>query len=550
MQVVEQLQHQLDVLCLIEKSFSEQTEKIGEIDELVGTIDQKSSDLFGKCNVILKKKNTVERDLDGVRKELRYFEAFDDLSMKMSNPKSIDLYSSEFKKEFNEISQCIEYFHLRKTDSTCYTYLLKYQQLKSKILSFLSIFIKKQIDSLHSNCKSLPVLPLAQFTVSALYPSPVPNQFASLIQLLRSTTEKSILVPYTKRFILALEQINSHPSVMTKEGGAYLFTIFYKEGKQFKELFNQEYHAFNMMLSEIFDVYSNRILELCYQCHDISILCLALTYLRDDQTLYRLPLSKLKRIPEYPTFASCAESLALDISERLLHLSLVLVNNLIVSFVPTQNDLDYPAIFTSAHVADLPFKLVLFPPVANTLTLLSKLHFALTKQSFSDIACTAVTACVDIVISTIDKIGESGSVDGKLFALRNLCILRDQIVPFEDIEVALRKVEATVQELCGDICNSLLRIVAPKGVELLRSATQNEEIEKTLFNEYKNGINNYNDWISKINIYLHQVHAKELIEIFKARIVYFAHKLSVFVNDEGFEKKYLDMVIPLLFISD
>ncbi|GAB1223896.1 hypothetical protein ENUP19_0164G0003 [Entamoeba nuttalli] len=571
MEIILQLKNQLDNLSIIEKSLNEQNEKINEIDGIVNGIDSKSNELFSQCNEILKKKNKEEEVLKKVEKEIRYYEAFDRLSLVINNPKTINFYSNQFKECYIEINECIEYFYNKKNDVECYTYLLKYQQLKSKILNYLSIFIKKQIDDLHQECSTIPVLPLNQFTKSVLYKSQITTEFKELIKILEIrkgilessyldecikhylNIRKNLLMPYISKLLITLQQINPFICDVTREAGIYLFIIFYKEGKLFRTLFNQDCQALKIMFSSLFDIYSSFISTLCYKCHDIGILCNAITYLKDEQILYRLPHSKLIQLPEYSIFNFCVNELVTNISERLVYLSLNLINNLIASFHPSKNDLNYPAIFSNSNVQDLPFKLVLYPPTTNTLTLLSKLHFSLSNELFSQIANTAINACVDSILHAIPQIPSNNELDGKLFALRNLCILRDQIIPFTEVDTSLRKVETKVQELCGEICNYFLKTFCPSGLQVLRDfvfddKSQNEikVIQSQIIEELvHNSINSKED-LNILHVYLHQVHLKELLEILKARIVYFAHKLTILFRDQDFEKRFLEAAKPIL----
>ena len=167
--LIQELENQIQKLSIIETSITQQTSKINEIDSIINGIDVKSTELFERCNEILKRKNEEEKRLEEINREIRYYDAFNELAIKFTNPKSIEYQSKEFEEDYKEICRCIEYFQERKNDVVNYTYLLKYQQLKSKILSYLSIYIKKQIEYLHMNVQLKNVVPLKDFTQSDLY---------------------------------------------------------------------------------------------------------------------------------------------------------------------------------------------------------------------------------------------------------------------------------------------------------------------------------------------------------------------------------------------
>ena len=50
-----------------------------------------------------------------------------------------------------------------------------------------------------------------------------------------------------------------------------------------------------------------------------------------------------------------------------------------------------------------------------------------------------------------------------------------------------------------------------------------------------------------LSIYLHQSHQKEVIEIFKARLIFLSHKLSLILNNDKEFEKELNEIINLLF---
>ena len=534
----------------------------------------------------MKRKNEEEKRLEEINNEIRYYDAFNELALKFNNPKTIEYQSNEFEEDYKEICKCIEYFQERKNDVVNYTYLIKYQQLKSKILSYLSIYIKKEIESLHMNVQMKQVLPLKDFTHCELYVNTDENvttnknvmkvnEINDIITSINSTKgiiessyiyeiikyyiniRKNILIPYVNKLLNTLHQINPSISDIAREGGIYLFIIFYKESKQFKMIFNEEYQSFKMMLNEIFDVYKNYVTLLSHKCNDISNLCSTITYLKDEQIIYRLPHSKLLKLSEYLIFDFCLKELITNVSERLVYIALQLINRLIVGFKPSQNDLNYPEIFKTSNISDLPFKLVLFPPTTTTLTLLSKLHFTLNEESFSQIGNNAIKSCIDIIMKwskdikgTAKKTKEmKENIDGKLFALRNLMILRDQIMPFKEITESINHIEMITQELVGEVCNYFLKILTPNGIQTSRevniTANGNEivKMKKNIINEVKLNINVIKEELKILSVYLHQSHQKELIEIFKARIIFLSRKLSLLFNkDEEFEKEFNDLM--------
>jgi len=72
---------------------------------------------------------------------------------------------------------------------------------------------------------------------------------------------------------------------------------------------------------------------------------------------------------------------------------------------------------------------ILIPPTSS----LSPLSLLLLKQTktFEDISEDIVTACHSSLLSASQAIAKKSKIDGQLFLIKHLLILREQIAPFE-----------------------------------------------------------------------------------------------------------------------
>lgn len=101
-----------------------------------------------------------------------------------------------------------------------------------------------------------------------------------------------------------------------------------------------------------------------------------------------------------------------------------------------------------------------YPTVKRTLVCLSRLYFCLDRQTFQGLAQEALAVCVETIESAAEKISAAKSVvDGKLFQIKHLLILREQIAPFQ--------VDFTVKELTLDFSN-----VRTAAVELINNRSK------------------------------------------------------------------------------
>ncbi len=162
-----------------------------------------------------------------------------------------------------------------------------------------------------------------------------------------------------------------------------------------------------------------------------------------------------------------------DVQERLTYRAQTFIREEIAGFTPTPADVDYPARLQPAVAADeagaeagpgatedgAPAALLLpatmegsgqpesyanwYPPVHRTLLLLSKLYLAVDSQIFTGLAHEAVAASTAGVQEAGRSVTQShGLIDGQLFAIRQLLVLRERIAPFEaDFSVVERDLD-------------------------------------------------------------------------------------------------------------
>merc|ERR1712066_773178 len=80
-----------------------------------------------------------------------------------------------------------------------------------------------------------------------------------------------------------------------------------------------------------------------------------------------------------------------------------------------------------------------YPPVRRTLVCLSKLYRCLEREIFQGLSQEALTACMDSLEKAAEQIAaHKTAMDGQLFEIKHLLILREQIAPFH-VELSVRE---------------------------------------------------------------------------------------------------------------
>ncbi|CAL5328750.1 unnamed protein product [Camellia sinensis] len=191
-----------------------------------------------------------------------------------------------------------------------------------------------------------------------------------------------------------------------------------------------------------------------------------------------------------------------DVHERLTFRARTHIRDEIANYIPFDEDLDYPAKLkrspemksetTSADENSDVFK-TWYPPLEKTLSCLSKLYRCLEPTVFTGLAQEAVEVCSDSIQKASRLIAKSASpMDGQLFLIKHLLILREQIAPF-DIEFSVTHKELDFSHLLDHLrrilrgqaslfdwsrSTSLARTLSPRVLESQIDAKK--ELEKSL----------------------------------------------------------------------
>jgi len=137
-----------------------------------------------------------------------------------------------------------------------------------------------------------------------------------------------------------------------------------------------------------------------------------------------------------------------DTQERLSYVAEIRLRQEVQSFKPTLAHLAYPDILEAATTAtastassdpsieeqqqEFELSSTWYPPLRQTLALLSKLYGVVENTVFEDFARRAVHQCVLSLRQASESVARNRSVlHGDLFLVRHLLILREQLLPFD-----------------------------------------------------------------------------------------------------------------------
>ncbi|KAK4479013.1 hypothetical protein RD792_014522 [Penstemon davidsonii] len=196
------------------------------------------------------------------------------------------------------------------------------------------------------------------------------------------------------------------------------------------------------------------------------------------------------------------ERILADVHERLTFRARTHIRDEIANYLPLDEDLDYPSKLeqssetkseTSSSDQDSDVSRTWYPPLEKTISCLSKLYRCLESAVFTGLAQEAVEFCSISIQKASKQIAKKSSImDGQLFLIKHLLILREQIAPF-DIEFSVTHKELDFSHLLEHLrrilrgqaslfdwsrSSSLARTLSPRVLESQIDAKK--ELEKSL----------------------------------------------------------------------
>ncbi|KAL3848397.1 hypothetical protein ACJMK2_019255 [Sinanodonta woodiana] len=269
---------------------------------------------------------------------------------------------------------------------------------------------------------------------------------------------------------LAAKHVRDHCSLM-RSGCAFMVHVCVDEYQLYLNFFSRSTPLLDEMLE-----------KLCTHLYDM--LRPLIIHVNHLETLAELcSILKLEMLEEHvqhnsqelKAFETICKQMLMDVQERLVYRTYIYIKSDILNYSAAQGDLAYPeklemmesiaesvkkgqikthsrtpsnASSTSQEVARLtsengsnltttmpmsPADLhgMWYPTVRRTLVTLSKLYRCIDKTTFQGLSQEALQSCIASLINAMEGIAKrKTSLDGQLFMIKHLLILREQIAPF------------------------------------------------------------------------------------------------------------------------
>ncbi|KAI8019354.1 Conserved oligomeric Golgi complex subunit 3 [Camellia lanceoleosa] len=487
----------------------------------------KTKTLHDACDRLLIEKQRLIEFAEALRSKLKYFDELENVATNFYSP-NMNVANGNFLPLLKRLDECISYVESNPQYAESSVYLVKFRQLQSRALGMIRSHVLSVLKNTSSQVQAAirsssgsktavsegveASVIYVRFKAAASELKPVLEEIESrsprkeyaqiLAECHKLYCEQrlSLVKGIVHQRISEFAKKEKLPS-LTRSGCAYLMQVCQLEHQLFDHFFPSSSEDISS-LAPLIDplciyLYDTLRPKLIHEAN-LDILCELVDILKVEVLGEQLSRRSESLAGLRPTL----DRILADVHERLTFRARTHIRDEIANYIPFDEDLDYPAKLerspemksetTSADENSDVFK-TWYPPLEKTLSCLSKLYRCLEPTVFTGLAQEAVEVCSDSVQKASRLIAKRASpMDGQLFLIKHLLILREQIAPF-DIEFSVTHKELDFSHLLDHLrrilrgqaslfdwsrSTSLARTLSPRVLESQIDAKK--ELEKSL----------------------------------------------------------------------
>lgn len=391
----------------------------------------KSASVNKACDDILEEQRILSLQLKSFEEQLYYF---DQLELISSFFDSDDFVTNpRFLETLELVDNCLAFLKNHKHYKDAELYQMKYSHILTRGLSLIKVYFSVALSTKDNDNYMLDYSFLKTLTNELEKRVNVDGiECQSLLKDCYNSFfySRSFLGP---RVMENIRLLSNTPDILsyTRGSSSYITKVCSEEYTLFYQLFNSGYDFLKEYLDSIVSYFYEQLLAkiIAENCIDklvevIAILSLVGNFTESDdlkETLDELFLPSLQ-----------------EAQQKLVFRTQTMIKSDIQDFVIKLTDIDYPERLQNAATNLSPLsssneslKENLFPTVEKSLYLLSQLYISVNNNIFQELAQEIVSQCLITLKEASRRITHNVSkIDGQLFLVRYLIILREQISPF------------------------------------------------------------------------------------------------------------------------
>ncbi|XP_024033405.1 conserved oligomeric Golgi complex subunit 3 isoform X2 [Citrus clementina] len=458
----------------------------------------KTKTLHDACDRLVIEKQRLIEFAEAVQSKLKYFDELENIAASFYSP-NMNVGNGNFFHLLKRLDECILYVEGNPQYAESSVYLLKFRQLQSRALGMIRSHVLSVLKSASSQVQAAirssggsktsvsegveASLIYVRFKAAASELKPVLEEIESrsskkeYVQILEECHKLyceqrlSLVKGIVQQRISEFSKKETLPS-LTRSGCAYLMQVCQLEHQLFDHFFPSSSEDISS-LAPLIDPLSTFLYDILRPklIHEtnVDLLCELVDILKVEVLGEQLSRRSESLAGLRPTL----ERILADVHERLTFRARTHIRD--------EAD-ENPDVYKTWY-----------PPLEKTVSCLSKLYQCLEQAVFTGLAQEAVEVCSESIQKASKLIAKrSTPMDGQLFLIKHLLILREQIAPF-DIEFSVTHKELDFSHLLEHLrrilrgqaslfdwsrSTSLARTLSPRVLESQIDAKK--ELEKSL----------------------------------------------------------------------
>ncbi|OQR75864.1 conserved oligomeric Golgi complex subunit 3-like [Tropilaelaps mercedesae] len=479
------VQKALDQLGLLQTDYKFVTEKTGA--------------LHCECESLLSEQSKLAGVSEAIQAKLRHFVELEALQRKLHAP-SLTVLSDGFIPLLTRIDECLGFLenHPEYKESTAY--VIRYRHLQSSALGMVKAYVSSTLEQSArqvqaASQRSTQANPeLDTFTLLYVkFKSHAPriksltaqieermapsNLYSDILEEVHSSyfTQRNLLL--AQSLDQAIQDLkDKHPKdhcSFLRQSASLLARLCHDETQLYYQFFSKSNSALDDFLS-----------SLCAKLYDaIRPMIVHVLHLETLSELCSI-LKQEESATDVRAFQECLHAMLQDVQERLVFRTLVYIRTDILGYNAAPGDLAYPeklemmqtiaetlagapplsrsssrasiasesavssagevkrrlSSVSGASASPADIHGMWYPTVRRTLLCLSKLYRCLDKSIFQGLSQEVLAMCIESLVLAADSISKRNKtpLHGRLFEIKHLLILREQIAPFQ-IDFAIKE---------------------------------------------------------------------------------------------------------------
>uniref|UniRef100_A0A8C0YB34 Conserved oligomeric Golgi complex subunit 3 n=1 Tax=Cyprinus carpio carpio TaxID=630221 RepID=A0A8C0YB34_CYPCA len=451
-------------------------------------VSTKTGTLHEACEQLLKEQSELVDLAESIQEKLSYFNELENINTKL-NSLTLSVNSEGFIPMLSKLDECIEYVSSHPSFKDYPVYLTKFKQCLSRAMLLIKSHTVSTLQNLTAQLTKRVLIEQVEQRSNKI---PEYQQLLDEIHQCYLEQREVLLSPsINSTFTDLTTQNNKDHCALVRSGCAFMVHVCQDEHQLYNEFFSKPSSKLDELLEKLcvslYDVLRPLIIHVVH-LETLSELC---GILKNEM----LEDHVQNNVVQLAAFDAVVKQMLEDVQERLVYRTHIYIQTDITGYKPAPGDLAYPdklqmmekiaqslkeeqmkltssSSFSDVQLEESDNKRLIgsgeclsshnprshstvspadlhgmwYPTVRRTLVCLSKLYRCIDRAVFQGLSQEALSACIQSLLKASDIIQKNKTqIDGQLFLIKHLLIMREQIAPFhadfaiKEISLDLRK---------------------------------------------------------------------------------------------------------------